>query len=111
MVLKWYTLKTFLSFYLVSVGGFVGLFLIGDFFERVDEFISKNTPLADILLYYVYKVPFVLFYMAPQSVLLATVLAISSLSKTNEIIAMKACGVSITRITLPLIGVSLIIAL
>ncbi len=111
MVLKWYTLKTFLSFYLVSVGGFVGLFLIGDFFERVDEFISKNTPLVDILLYYVYKVPFVLFYMAPQSVLLATVLAISSLSKTNEIIAMKACGVSITRITLPLIGVSLIIAL
>ncbi len=111
MVLKWYTLKTFLSFYLVSVGGFIGIFLIGDFFERVDEFISKNTPIADILLYYVYKVPFVLFYMAPQSVLLATVLAISSLSKTNEIIAMKACGVSITRITLPLIVVSLLIAI
>jgi lipopolysaccharide export system permease protein len=43
--------------------------------------------------------------------LLATVLAISSLSKTNEIIAMKACGISITRITLPIIGVSLVIAL
>jgi len=49
--------------------------------------------------------------MAPQAVLLATVLAISSLAKTNEIIAMKACGVSITRITLPILGVSVFIAL
>jgi len=111
MVLKRYVLKTFLSFYLISCGGFVGIFLIGDFFERADEFIGKNTPLVDILLYYIYKIPFVLFYMAPQAVLLATVLAISSLSKTNEIIAMKACGVSITRITLPIIGASMIIAL
>jgi len=111
MVLKQYILKTFLSFYLFSIGGFVGVFLIGDFFDRVDEFISKDAALADILLYYLYKIPFVLFHMAPQAVLLATVLAISSLAKTNEIIAMKACGVSITRITLPIIGASAIIAL
>lgn len=111
MVLKRYVLKTFLSFYLISAGGFIGLFLIGDFFERVDEFITKDTPLVDIGLYYLYKIPFVLFYIAPLAVLLATVLAISTLAKTNEIIAMKACGVSITRITLPIIGVSLVIAL
>lgn len=111
MVLKWYVLKTFLTFYVVSVGGFVGLFLLGDFFDRVDEFMNRDASLANLLLYYIYKIPFVLFYMAPQSILLATVLAISSLSKTNEIIAMKACGVSITRITLPIIGASVVIAL
>ena len=111
MVLKRYVLKTFLSFYLISAGGFLGIFLMGDFFDRGDEFISRSTPLADILLYYIYKIPFTMFYMAPQSVLLATVLAISSLAKTNEIIAMKACGISITRITLPIIGVSIAIAL
>jgi lipopolysaccharide export system permease protein len=111
MVLKRYVLKTFLSFYLVSAAGFVGIFLIGDFFERVDEFISRGAPMTDMLLYYFYKIPFVTFYMAPQAVLLATVMAISSLAKTNEITAMKACGVSITRITLPVIATSVIIAL
>jgi lipopolysaccharide export system permease protein len=111
MILRRYTLKTFLSFYLVSACGFVGIFLLGDFFERVDNFLNSGTPLTSLFLYYIYKIPFILFYMAPQSVLLATVLAISSLSKTNEIIAMKACGVSITRITLPIIGASLVIAL
>ncbi|MDA0690858.1 MAG: LPS export ABC transporter permease LptG [Nitrospinae bacterium] len=111
MILKRYVLKTFLSFYLVSATGFVGVFLIGDFFERVDEFISRGAPMTDMILYYFYKIPFVTFYMAPQAVLLATVMTISSLAKTNEIIAMKACGVSITRITLPVIATSLVIAL
>jgi lipopolysaccharide export system permease protein len=111
MILRRYTLKTFLSFYLFSAGGFVGLFLLGDFFDRVDNFLSRGTPITSLFLYYIYKIPFILFYMAPQSVLLATVLAISSLSKTNEIIAMKACGISITRITLPIIGASLVVAL
>lgn len=111
MVLKRYVLKIFLSFYLLSAAAFVGIFLIGDFFERVDEFISRGAPLRDMLLYYYYKVPFVIFYMAPQAVLLATVMAISSLAKTHEITAMKACGVSVTRITLPVIGTSVIIAL
>lgn len=111
MVLKRYVLKAFLSFYLMSASGFVGIFLIGDFFERIDEFISRDAPLATILLYYLYKIPFILFYMGPQSILLATVLAIASLAKTNEIIAMKACGISITRITLPIIGASLILSL
>ncbi|GJL79712.1 MAG: LPS export ABC transporter permease LptG [Nitrospinaceae bacterium] len=111
MVLKRYVLKTFLTFYLLAACAFVGIFLIGDFFERVDEFISRGAPLKDMLLYYFYKVPFIVFYMAPQAVLLATVMAISSLAKTNEITAMKACGVSVTRITLPIIGTSLIIAL
>ncbi len=111
MVLKRYLLKTFFSFYLISVSCFVGIFLIADFFERADEFISRNAALADVVIYYLNKIPFVLFYVAPQAILLATVLAISSLSKTNEIIAMKACGVSITRITLPLIGMSMVLAL
>jgi lipopolysaccharide export system permease protein len=111
MVLKRYVLKTFLSFYLVSATGFVAVFLIGDFFERVDEFISRGAPMSDMLLYYLYKIPFVTFYMAPQAVLLATVMAISTLAKSNEITAMKACGVSITRITLPVIMTSVIIAL
>jgi len=111
MILKRYTLKTFLSFYLFSVGGFIGLFLLGDFFDRVDNFFSQSTPITSLFLYYIYKIPFTLFYMAPQSVLLATVLAVSSLSKTNEIIAMKACGISVTRITLPIIGASVVIAL
>lgn len=111
MILKRYVLKTFLSFYPLVAVAFVAIFLIGDFFERVDEFIGRGAPLHLTLTYYFYKIPFVIFYVAPQAVLLATVLSVSSLARSNQITAMKACGVSVTRITLPIIGASVIIAL
>ena len=110
MILKRYVLKRFLNFYLLAAAGLIGMFLMGDFFERADEFISKNTPLVDTLSYYIYKIPFVIFYMAPQAVLIATVVAIASLAKTQEITAMKACGISVTGITLPVVGMAVLIS-
>ena len=49
--------------------------------------------------------------MAPQAVLLATVITLAVLARDNEIIAMKAGGVGIVGITLPILGAALVVAL
>jgi lipopolysaccharide export system permease protein len=49
--------------------------------------------------------------MAPQAVLLATVITLATLAQNNEIVAMKACGISVTGITAPIIGSALVVAL
>ena len=49
--------------------------------------------------------------MAPQAVLFATVITLAVLARDNEIIAMKACGIGVVGITLPIIGSSLVVAL
>lgn len=100
----------FIKVYLLTVSGLIGIYLIIDFFERVDEFIAKDAPLIDLVSYYVYKIPFIGGYMAPQAVLLATVITLASLAKQNEFTAMKACGISVTGITFPIIGASVLIA-
>ena len=100
----------FIRVYLLTVSGLIGIYLIIDFFERVDEFIAKNAPLIDYVSYYIYKIPFIAGYMAPQSVLLATVITLASLARQNELTAMKACGISITGITFPIIGASVVIS-
>ena len=110
-MLKRYVLGQFVKIYLLTASGLIGIFLIVDFFERIDEFLAKDAPMIDLVSYYVFKVPFIAFYMAPQGVLLATVITLASLAKNNEFTAMKACGISITGITLPIIGASLVIAL
>ena len=110
-ILKRYILGQFIKTYALTVGGLVGMFVVIDGFERLDEFVSKNAAITDFLLYYLLKIPFILSYMAPQSVLIATVITLATLSRNNEFTAMKACGISITRITLPILGVSVIIAL
>lgn len=100
----------FIKIYLLTVAGLIGIYLIIDFFERVDEFLAKNAPLIDLVSYYVYKIPFIAGYMAPQSVLLATVITLASLARQNEFTAMKACGISVTGITFPIILASVFIS-
>ena len=49
--------------------------------------------------------------MAPQAVLLATVITLAVLARDNEITAMKAAGIGIVGVTLPIVGASFVIAL
>jgi len=110
-ILKRYILGQFIKTYLLTVGSLVGMFVIIDGFERMDEFITKNGSVADFIMYYLMKVPFILSYMAPQSVLLATVITLAGFSRNNEFTAMKACGIGVTRLTLPIISFSVLLAL
>jgi len=106
-----YVLKRFIYCYALSATGLIGIFLVVDFFERVDEFIRRDVPYSDLVFYFIYKIPGIAFYMAPQAVLLATVITLAVLARDNEIIAMKAGGVGIVGITLPIIGAAVVIAL
>ena len=90
-----YVLRRFISCYILSAAGLIGIFLIVDFFERVDEFIRRDMPYSDLISYFVCKIPSIASYMAPQAVLLATVITLAVLARDNEIIAMKARGIGI----------------
>ena len=109
-ILKKYILRQFISTYLLTVFSLVGLFVVIDGFERLDEFVTKNGTVYDFVMYYTLKIPFILSYMAPQSVLLATVITLATLSRNNEFTAMKACGISVTGLTLPIITFSTLLA-
>ena len=106
-----YVLKRFIYCYVSSAAGLIGIFLVADFFERVDEFVRRDMPYSDLIYYYICKIPSVAFYMAPQAVLFATVVTLAVLARDNEITAMKASGVGVVEITLPIIGASFVIAL
>ena len=106
-----YVLRRFIYCYVSSASGLIGIFLVADFFERVDEFFRRDMPYSDLIYYYVCKIPSVVFYMAPQAVLFATVITLAVLARDNEITAMKASGVGVVGITLPIVGASFVIAL
>ena len=106
-----YVLRRFIYCYVLSATGLIGIFLVVDFFERVDEFIRRDMPYSDLIYYFIFKIPSIAFYMAPQAVLLATVITLAVLARDNEIIAMKAGGIGIVGITLPILGAALVVAL
>ncbi len=109
-ILKRYVLGRFLQIYLLTLFGFMGIFEIIDFFERADEFVKHDAELNQWASYYFYKIPLVFSYMAPQAILLASVITLTTLSRTHEITAMKACGIGVTGTTSPILVSSLVIS-
>jgi LPS export ABC transporter permease LptG len=53
--------------------------------------------------YFIFITPQYIYYIIPLAVLVAALVTISVLTKNNELVIMKACGVSLYRIALPMI--------
>jgi lipopolysaccharide export system permease protein len=105
-----YILKEFLKILVITVLSFIALFLIVDFFDKVRMFLSNNASTGQMASYFVYSIPMIISYIFPPAVLLSTLMTFSSLSKFNEITAMKANGINVYRISLPLIIFAVIAA-
>jgi lipopolysaccharide export system permease protein len=84
------------------------VYVIYDLFDHMSDFIEGHTPLTQVLTYYIVLLPSVLVFIVPISLLLSVLYSLSSLTKNHEITAMRACGISMTRIMVPFITVGLI---
>ena len=102
-ILRRYICKEFLKMLLLGMSAFILIYLIVDFFARMDTFLEHKASPILIFLYYLYQVPGIGFQVLPLGILMATLLGLGILSRSNEITAMKASGVSLYRITFPLI--------
>ena len=109
-ILTRYILREFSRTLFLALGFMMGLFVVIDFFEKIDEFVIYKASAAQCLSYYFYKLPLVGFLMAPVAFLLSTVITIGALSRNSELTAMKSCGLSLMRLTGPILSASLCLA-
>lgn len=89
----------------------VFLFLIFDFFDRIDNIVAENASLLLTLQYFLYKIPLTVSLMLPVAIMAATLLTIGVLSKNSEITAMRAAGVAVRWIAAPLFGLGIVMSL
>lgn len=97
-----YILREFIKFFAITFLAFITLFLIVDFFERIRLFLSYNASVAQMASYFLFSIPQIVSYVLPPTVLLATLMTFSSFSRFNEVTAMKANGIPIYRMILPI---------
>jgi lipopolysaccharide export system permease protein len=111
-VLHQYVIREYLKIFSLSLSSLILIYIVILFFQKVDLFIKHKAPFHLIFLYLLYKIPEVIFqWTLPYGVLLATLLTLGTLSRHSEITAMKAGGVSLYRITFPLVIIVLAISL
>ena len=78
--------------------------VLGNIFKQLLELLVKNdTPFEQILTFLAYILPFSLTFTIPWGFLTAVLLVFGKMSAENELIALRANGVSIPRITLPVL--------
>ncbi len=103
-------LRNFLVPFIYILVSLLGLFLVYDVSSKTARFLKNDVPFLTILRFYSLYVPQLIALGLPMVILLATVLGVGRLNKDNEITAMRACGVSVLRIALPLFVAGLFLA-
>jgi len=85
----------------------MGLFFVIDLsVQHLDNFSKYNPPLLLTVLFCSYKIPQIFYWMCPMAILLSIFLSLALFSRNNEIVAMKAGGISVYKIITPLIVIS-----
>jgi lipopolysaccharide export system permease protein len=103
-------LRQFLKVFVFSIISFTIIYITVDIFEEIDNFIDHDADLRHIILFYLYSIPFILTYITPVSLLLASVFSMGILGRRNELTAFIASGLSLIRIARPILITALIVS-
>lgn len=110
LILDDYILREFLTTLALVLVSFVLLLLVFTFFELLGDIIRNRTPLVTVGEYLMNLTPSMIYTITPLCVLLAVLVTFGMLNRTNEITAMKATGISLYRIVVPIIVIAFIVA-
>lgn len=90
----------------------IGIVIIFDISEKIDDFVAKQAPLKAVVLdYYVNFIPYFMNMFSPLFVFITVIFFTSRMAANSEIIAILSCGISFHRMMLPYIFSATIIAL
>jgi len=102
-ILHRYLLREFLKPFLFILLVFVGVYIIAQLVDEMRSYVTHHPPLSVIVLYFLYRIPYFMIQVMPLTVLLSALLSLGQLSRQNELIALRSCGVSFYQVAFPLL--------
>ncbi len=110
--IDWYIMKKFITTFFIALLLIIGIVIIFDISEKVDDFVEKQAPLKSIIMdYYVNFIPYFINMFSPLFVFITVIFFTSRMAANSEIIAILSCGVSYARLMRPYMLSALLIAL
>lgn len=95
--LDFYIFREFMIYLSVLMLVFVILFVLGDVFNDLQDFLEAGTPMNQILSFFILKLPGNVRFVMPIAVLLACMWTMAMFGKHMEVTAMRASGISLFR--------------
>jgi len=98
-----YVLRQFFTAALVSMAGFIIIYIAVDLMEKLDKFLDHHLPFHIVLEYYINFTPQIIALILPVCLLLGSLFATGKMSMSSEIVAMRSGGISLYRLMAPFI--------
>lgn len=89
----------------------VAIFLIADLTENIEDFLRNEVSADVIVSHYRSKVLLTFFEISPIILLVSTIFTFSLLARSNELVALRAIGLSFLRISAPVVLCGVLLAL
>lgn len=109
-ILNRYILREFVRLFVLVLFIFVSIYLLVDFFEKIDNFLETGLAYSVIGRYFLCKIPLIIKQMEPVAVLIGGALTIGLLSRNNELLAMKSLGRNLFLICRPIFLSALVLS-
>ena len=102
-VLDIYISREYLRLIVIGVLGLLAIFYISTFIDLADKLFRGETTGGMLVRYFYFRTPQFVYYVIPMSVLVSTLVTVGLLTKSSELLVMRACGISLYRAALPLL--------
>lgn len=102
-----YIARLFLGYFLGGLIVFVTLFVTIDY---MSNFVRSDAGVDAIVSYYLLSLPALIYQMLPVACLMGVVFTLGALGKSNELIALFASGMSLARVSLPILAPVILVA-
>ena len=103
-ILDKYIIRKFIGTYLSALLVIIGIVIIFDISEKIDNFVQNQAPLDEIIfMYYANFIPYFINMFSPLFVFITVIFFTSKLAANSEIIAILSGGISFNRLLYPYI--------
>jgi len=104
-----YIFQELLVPFLLGLGVFTFILLIARILKLVELVVNRGVPAVEILKLFSYILPAFLEVTVPMALLLSILVGFGRLSSDSEVVAMKACGLSLYQMARPVLIFTMII--
>lgn len=94
-----YVLREWFAILGLVLGAVLGLLLMQSMYDDLRDLLEMDAGVVDIAFYFAVKLPSYLSIVLPLAMLVSLLYALGQLHRNNEIIALRAAGVGLLRIT------------
>jgi len=110
-VMDTFILKEFLKLLVLTILGGMLLFIIFTLFELLDEIYTNQIAATKVVEYFLFVIPMIFVLIIPLCILISILVFFGVLEKTSQVTALKACGISIYRMSSPIVVVTVLLSL